>query len=132
MKVYRKGAGFRGTDLLVDLRVDDSTQAVAELRALWEEWKFQHLYGVGFQPIEQTSGNDVKQLQRHLLTLGYIKASDRAVFDAKGEPNGVFNDVTAEAVTRWKKTFGMDSSPYLVPYMLREIEKQARQKGGLR
>ena len=32
LKVYRKGAGFRGTDLLVDLRVDDSANSVADLR----------------------------------------------------------------------------------------------------
>ena len=67
LKVYRQGAGFRGTDLLVDLRVDDSPQAIPRLRRLWEEWKFHHLYGVGFQPIEQTTGNDVQELLSVLI-----------------------------------------------------------------
>lgn len=129
LKVYRKGAGFRGTDLLVDLRIDDSVQSVRELRGLWEEWKFHHLYGVGFQPIEQTTGNDVKQMQRYLLKLGYVKASDRSIFDDKGEPRGIFNDATADAATRWKKASGLDDAPYLVQYMLRELEKQAQKKG---
>ena len=116
LKVYRRGAGFRGTDLLVDLRVDDSTQAIPELRALWEEWKFHHLYGVGFQPIEQTTGRDVQQLQRHLRTLGYLDETNRDVFGEQGEPLGVFNDATAEATTRWKSAAGLDEGAYLVQF----------------
>ncbi|MBI4473433.1 MAG: DUF1028 domain-containing protein [Acidobacteria bacterium] len=132
LKVYRKGAGFRGTDLLIDLRVDDSVQAISELRRLWEEWQYHHKYGVGYQPIEQTSGNDVRQMQRYLRTLGYLRANDRAVFDERGEPRGVFNDATANAVVQWKKAAGFDEGAYLVPHMLRELKKQAEQKGGIR
>ena len=130
--VYREGAGFRGTDLLVDLRVDDSTNAIDDLRALWEEWKFHHLYGVGFQPIEQTSGADVRVLQRYLAELGYLDGSDGAVFQGNGEPRGVFNDATAEAVEQWKRDQGIQAGPYLVPYMMREIEAQVTERRGSR
>jgi len=134
LKVYRKGDGFRGTDLLVDLRVDDSAGAIADLRHLWTEWKFHHLYGVGYQPIVQTQGEDVRQLQRHLLTLGYLRRGVGAVFDEKGEPRGVFNDATVAAVARWKKDAGLDPGGYLVPSMLRMLEQQTRSKprGGKR
>ncbi len=130
LKVYRPGAGFMGTDLLVDLRVDDSTQAIPELRALWEEWKFHHLYGVGFQPIEQTTGNDVRQLQRYLLELGHLSVDEGQVFDENGEPNGIFNDRTAEATTEWKRASDLDDAPYMVQFMLRELERQVRERGG--
>ena len=128
--VYREGAGFRGTDILVDLRVDDSSNAIDDLRALWEEWKFHHLYGVGFQPIEQTSGADVRQLQRYLLRLGYVEANDEAVFMGNGEPRGVFNDATAGAVERWKADQGIQAGPYLVPYMMREMAAQLGEPRG--
>lgn len=130
LKVYRKGAGFRGTDLLVDLRIDDSAEAVSDLRRLWNEWKFHHLYGVGYQPIEQSQGADVRQVQRHLLTLGFLVRTETTVFDANGEPRGVFNDATADAVMRWKKSAGLDTGPYLVPSMLRQLGQAAlaRQK----
>ena len=131
LKVYRRGAGFRGTDLLVDLRIDDSTQAIPELRGLWEEWKFHHLYGVGFQPIEQTSGRDVQQLQRHLRTLGYLEQSNRDVFDEQGAPLGVFNDATAEATTRWKNAAGLDEGAYLVRFMLTKLEQEVQRSGGV-
>lgn len=130
LMVYRKGASLGGTDLLVDLRVDDSTQAIPELRALWQEWKFQHLYGVGFQPIEQTTGSDVRQLQRYLLKLGYLNVDDGAVFDLNGEPSGIFNDRTAEATREWKKNSDFDDAPYLVQFMLRELENQVTEMGG--
>ena len=118
LKVYRQGAGFRGTDLLVDLRVDDSTQAIPELRALWEEWKFHHLYGVGFQPIEQTTGRDVEELQRHLIALGYLEVGVAT--------DGVFDDATAEAATRWKSAAGLDEGAYLVQFMLDRLRRQVR------
>lgn len=128
LKVYRGGAGFRGTDLLVDLRIDDSAEAVSDLRRLWTEWKFHHLYGVGFQAIEQSQGTDVRSMQRHLLALGFLKRSEASVFNAQGEPSGTFNDATADAVVRWKKSAGLDAGPYLVPSMLRQLE-QAAAKG---
>jgi uncharacterized Ntn-hydrolase superfamily protein len=125
LKVYRKGAGFRGTDLLVDLRVDDSANSVADLRRLWAEWQFHRLHGVGFQPIEQSQGSDVRQLQRYLLDLGYLRRGQATVFDDKGEARGVFNDATADAVARWKKAAGFDATPSLVPFMLRTLESAA-------
>lgn len=130
LKVYREGAGFRGTDLLVDLRVDDSSNAIADLRALWEEWQFHHRWGVGFQPIEQTTGQDVRELQRYLVTLGYVDPDDPEVFGPDGEPRGRFNDATAAAVVRWKRDNGWDEGPYLVQYMLRDIRDQALRAGG--
>jgi uncharacterized Ntn-hydrolase superfamily protein len=129
LKVYRKAAGFRSTDLLVDLRVDDSAHAVSDLRRLWSEWKFHHLYGVGYQPIVQTQGDDVRQLQRHLLTLGYLPLTTSSVFDERGEPRGIFNDATAEAAARWKKDAGFDAGGYLVPTMLRALESAAKKRG---
>ena len=130
LKVYREGAGFRGTDLLVDLRVDDSPNAIADLRQLWEDWRFHHLYGVGFQPIEQTAGNDVRELQRHLLTLGYVEAGDPEIFGPDGTPRGIFNDATAAAAVRWKRDADLDDGPYLVQFMLREIARRAGATGG--
>ena len=132
LKVYRRGAGFRGTDLVVDLRVDDSTQAVPELRRLWEEWKFHHLYGVGFQPIAQTTGRDVQQLQRYLRTLGFLEETRRDVFDEQGAPLGVFNDATAEATTRWKNAAGLDEGAYLVQFMLKRLEQEVQRIRGVR
>jgi uncharacterized Ntn-hydrolase superfamily protein len=128
LKVYRKGAGAMGTDLFVDLRVDDSVNSVSDLRRLWGEWKFHRLYGVGYQPIEQSQGSDVKHVQQHLRDLGYLRRAQRTVFDEKGEPRGVFNDATAEAVVRWKKTAGLDQAPSLVPYMQRALETAALKK----
>jgi len=128
--VYREGAGFRGTELVVDLRVDDSSNSIADLRALWEEWQFHHGSGAGFQPMGQTAGNDVRQLQEYLATLGYLEAGDARVFGADGEPGGVFNDATVEAVIRWKVDNGWDEGPYLVQYMLRDIAEQAANVGG--
>ena len=127
LKVYRQGAGFRGTDLLVDLRVDDSPQAIPRLRRLWEEWKFHHLYGVGFQPIEQTSGNDVRELQHYLLQLGFLKANDKEVFSEGGEARGIFNDSTAKATQRWKQSVGLDRGAYLVQFMLQKLKQQGGQ-----
>ena len=132
LKVYRRGAGFRGTDLLVDVRVDDSAQAIPELRGLWEEWKFHHLYGVGFQPIEQTTGRDVQQLQRYLRTLGYLEGSNRDVFDGQGAPLGVFNDATADATTRWKNAAGLAEGGHFVPFMLRKLEQEVQRLGEAR
>ena len=126
LKVYRKGAGFAGTDLLVDLRVDDSAEAVADLRGLWGEWAFHHLHGVGYQPIEQSQGADVAQVQQHLRALGYLAATDRTVFDEQGAPRGLFNDATAAAVVRWKRDTKLDGGPSLVPSMLRQLEDAAR------
>ncbi len=128
LKVYRKGAGFRATDLLVDLRVDDSANAISDLRRLWSEWQFHRLHGIGFQPIVQTQGDDVRQLQRHLLTLGYLAVTASSVFDEKGDPRGIFNDATAEAAARWKKDAGFDAGSYLVPTMLRALESAAAKK----
>jgi uncharacterized Ntn-hydrolase superfamily protein len=129
LKVYRKGAGFAGTDLLVDLRVDDSAEAVADLRGLWTEWAFHHLHGVGYQPIEQSQGADVAQVQQHLRALGYLAASERTAFDEQGQPRGLFNDATAAAVVRWKRDMKLDAGASLVPSMLRQLEEAARARG---
>ena len=128
--VYRPGAGFRDTELLVDLRVDDSSNSIADLRQLWEDWRFHHLWGIGFQPIVQTTGNDVRQLQRYLVSLGYLEADNPEVFGPDGEPLGVFNDATAAAAVRWKDDQDLGEAPYLVHFMLRELEQQVRARGG--
>ena len=127
LKVYRKDAGFAGTDLLVDLARRRQRRSRSPIYGgLWTEWKFHHLYGLGYQPIEQSQGSDVTQVQQHLSALGYLRRAHRTVFDEKGEPRGIFNDATAAAVVRWKKASGLDAGPSLVPFMLRQLEGGAQ------
>ena len=84
--VKRKGAGYAGTDDLVNLRVDDSSNAVNDLKRLYIRWK------EIARPGSQASGSSSRRgrgrvhwLQQALLDLGYLEATNRAVFDEKGQ-----------------------------------------------
>ena len=47
LRVYRKGAGPFGTDIYLDVRVDDSANSIADVRALYERWKQERLQAYG-------------------------------------------------------------------------------------
>ena len=109
--VMRKGGGLRGTDYLVNLRVDDSRNAIIELRKLYMRWKDTHAETPGFRVMEMSRGRDVLWLQRSLEALGFLNGSEPTVFDASGEPNGLFEDVTADAVARYKVEHHLGRTP---------------------
>ncbi|MCA1585190.1 MAG: DUF1028 domain-containing protein [Acidobacteria bacterium] len=111
LRVYRRGAGPFGTDVFLDVRVDDSAHAIEDVRDLYERWKAERQQQYGSRVIEQTQGNDVKQLQRWLLELGYVAADNRAIFDDTGQPRGIFNDGTTAAVLAFKADRHLGSSP---------------------
>ena len=108
--VKRKGGGYAGTDDYVNLRVDDSTNAINELRNLFARWKDVRAQEPGFRILEQSRGDDVRWLQRALRDLGYLAAKTPGVFDAKGEAVGVLNDTTAAAIARFKNDRGLGNS----------------------
>ena len=112
LKVYQPGAGFGGTDLYLDVRVDDSPNSISDLRDLYERWKVERLQQYGTRMIQQTNGADVGKLQDWLVQLGYLERSNRQVFDGQGRPMGVFNDATVSAVVAFKEDheLGSDSS----------------------
>ena len=109
LQVYKPGAGFGGTDILVDLRVDDSPNAIDDLRYLYERWRVQRGREYGTRMILQTQGPDVGRLQEWLLELAYVEADNRAVFDERGQGRGIFNDATVEAVLRFKQDHQLGS-----------------------
>ncbi len=133
LRVYRRGAGPFATDLLLDLRVDDSAHSIDEVRDLYERWKAERVQQFGSRMIHQTQGNDVQQLQRWLLTLGYVGADDRAVFDEQGQPIGVFNDATAQAVIAFKTEHQLGSAPHanreVILKMIEVLDDRARGRG---
>ena len=61
--VMRKGGGLRGTDYLVNLRVDDSRNAIIELSKLYMRFKDTHAETPGFRIMEISRGRDVMWLQ---------------------------------------------------------------------
>lgn len=109
--VKRKGAGYAGTDDLVNLRVDDSSNSINELKNLYHRWKEVRGQQPGFRIMEQSGGDDVRWLQKALLDLGYLEATNRAVFDEKGQPSGRFNDATGAAVDRYKRDHALGAGP---------------------
>jgi len=123
LRVHRVGAGPGGSEIVVNLNVDDSAHSIQDMRRLWEEWKLTSTYGVGYRPLEQSRGDDVRQLQHYLQVLGYLEAGDHRVFDEEGRPRGVFNDATSAAAVRWKEEHGLDDGRYLVQYMLEDLRR---------
>ncbi len=111
LRVYRRGAGPFGTDLLLDVRVDDSPNAIDEVRDLYERWKAERMQQYGSRMILQSQGADVQQLQRWLRQLGYVKGDNRDLFEANGEPRGVFNDATVSALLMFKADHQLGSAP---------------------
>jgi uncharacterized Ntn-hydrolase superfamily protein len=109
--VKRKDGGYAGTDDYVNLRVDDSTNSINELKNLYARWKDIRAQQPGFRILEQSRGDDVRWLQQALLDLGYLSAQTPGVYGANGEPLGVLNDATAAAITRFKNDHGLGNSP---------------------
>jgi uncharacterized Ntn-hydrolase superfamily protein len=109
--VKRKGAGYAGTDDLVNLRIDDSSNSINELKNLYHRWNEVRGQQPGFRIMEQSGGNDVRWLQKALVDLGYLEATNRAVFDDKGQPSGRFDDATGTAVDRYKRDHALGGGP---------------------
>jgi uncharacterized Ntn-hydrolase superfamily protein len=128
--VKRKGGGFAGTDDYVNLRVDDSTNSINELKNLYARWRDIRAQQPGSRILEQARGEDVKWLQRALLDLGYLNQQAPTVFNDKGEPLGVFNDVTAEAVARYKRDRGLGATPSAGLETINAMRKELGEKGG--
>lgn len=133
LRVYRQGAGPFGTDLYLDVRVDDSAHAIDDVRDLFERWKAERLQQYGSRMIQQSQGNDVQQLQRWLLALGYVAADQRAVFDAQGQPLGIFNDATVAAVVAFKTDHQLGSAPNanreVILKMIQLLDDRTRGRG---
>lgn len=134
LRVYRKGAGPFGTDAYLDVRVDDSTTSIEDVRYLYERWKAERLQAYGSRMVGMSVGGDVARLQRWLLDLGYAVATDRGLFDATGTPTGIYNDATVAAVLAFKKDHQLGTSPganrEVVVRMLALLERRARGRGG--
>jgi uncharacterized Ntn-hydrolase superfamily protein len=111
LRIYRKGGGPFGTDIYLDVRVDDSPHAIDDVRQLYERWKSERLQQYGSRMILQSQGADVAQLQRWLTQLGYVEGTDRAIFDERGRARGLFNDATAAAVIAFKKDHQLGAGP---------------------
>ncbi|MBI4473434.1 MAG: DUF1028 domain-containing protein [Acidobacteria bacterium] len=95
IKVYKTGAGPFTTDAYLDLRIDDSPNAIEDLRHLYERWKSERAQLYGSRLILRTEGEDVRRLQTWLKELGYLRR--------EFQPNGIFNDATVEAVVAFKR-----------------------------
>lgn len=130
--VKKAGAGYMGVDDYVNLRVDDSRHAVNDLRKLYSRWREIRGQEPGSRIVEQTRGADVRWLQRSLRDLGYLDARDRAAFDEAGEAIGLFNDATAEAVSRYKSERGLGASSSAgletVNAIRRDLERRRSQR----
>lgn len=133
LRVYRKGAGPFNTDLYLDVRVDDSPNAIDDVRHLYERWKAERMQQYGSRMLLQSAGTDVQQLQRWFRELGYLAADDRAVFDEKGEPRGIFNDATVKALVEFKKAHQLGASPSanrdVIIKLVEILEDRARGRG---
>ena len=128
----RKDAGYAGTDDLVNLRVDDSGNAINDLKRLYARWKEVRGQVPGFRVIEQSSGDDVRWLQKALRDLGYLEASDRAVFGDDGTPVGRFNDATGRAVDRYKRDRSLGGGPSAGKETIDALARELARKGGAR
>lgn len=133
LRVYRKGAGPFSTDIYLDVRVDDSPNAIDDVRQLYERWKSQRMQQYGSRMVMQSSGSDVQQLQRWLRELGYASPNDRAIFDEKGEPRGLFNDATVAALVAFKKEHQLGAGPNanreVILKLAEMLEDRARGRG---
>lgn len=127
--VKRKGGGYAGTDDYVNLRVDDSTNSINELKNLYARWKDIRAQEPGFRILEQSRGDDVKWLQKALRDLGYLTVKTTGVFDDKGEPLGVLNDVTAESIARFKRDRGLGATPSAGLETINALRKELGTKG---
>ena len=127
--VKRKGAGYAGTDDLVNLRVDDSSNAINDLKRLYGRWQEVRGQVPGSRIIEQSAGDDVRWLQTALRDLGYLEASDRSVFGDDGKPLGRFNDATGRAVDRYKRDRSLGSGPSAGKETIDALARELARKG---
>ena len=105
------GLGPQNTDDYVNLRIDDSSSAIHDLKNLYYRWRSIRNQEPGFRVMEQSRGEDVKWLQRSLATFGYLSPDDRDVFGEDGEPIGVLNAATAEGLIRYKRDRDLGDAP---------------------
>lgn len=98
----------RRWDRSANLRVDDHEDPIRELRRLHDKIRGT----LGYRTFWRATGGDVRELQR-LLT-------DAAFYD--GEVNGVFDDVTVEAVQEFRRAQGMSAGEYGAPVGLVDTE----------
>ncbi len=133
IQVYKPGAGYRGTGLYLDLRVDDSPNAIDDLRYLYERWKVERLQEYGSRMILQTQGADVARLQTWLVELGHAEPDDPELFDASGKPRGIFDDATVDAVLAFKREHdlgeGRNANRETILKMIEILGNRARGRG---
>jgi len=108
--VKRAGGGYEGVGDFVNLRIDDSRHAINDLRKLYSRWRAIRGEMPGARIVEQSRGADVRWLQESLRTLGYLEADVPGVFDDAGRAIGLFNDVTADAISRYRRDHGLGAS----------------------
>jgi uncharacterized Ntn-hydrolase superfamily protein len=88
--VVREGGGYEGrNDRYIDLRVDDHPEAPHELARLFEVWDRTML--IRNDPLLAADPGLVADIQRRLAVLGKYA----------GEPSGVYDDPTREALAGW-------------------------------
>ena len=61
--------------------------------------------------MEQSRGEDVRWLQASLAELAYLSPDDGSAFDEDGNPLGVLNAATAEALARYKHDRDLGNAP---------------------
>lgn len=128
------GVGPQNTDDYVNLRIDDSSSAIQELRVLYHHWQSIRNQEPGFRVMEQSRGRDVKWVQESLAKLGYLSPADRAIFDDKGEGNGVLNAATAAGLVRFRRDHGIGAGAAVgleaINVILRELGGRLYQTTG--
>ncbi len=120
--VVRDKGGYGGwNDRYIDIRVDDAPNPFTELRRLLGLWDQTFLRRYGSRAIGPTAGNDVRDLQGYLKTLGFYA----------GEPTGVYDAATGEAIAAYRKARGLTgpgAAGFANVDLLRQIRKEAREK----
>lgn len=128
------GVGPQNTDDYVNLRVDNSSSSIQDLKTLYYKWRSIRNEEPGFRVMEQSRGNDVKWVQDSLAKLGYLSRENRAIFDEKGQSLGVFNSATVEGVVRFKRDHGQGAGPTValetVNVIMRELAGKLYQTTG--
>jgi uncharacterized Ntn-hydrolase superfamily protein len=123
--VVREKGGYAGlNDRYIDIRVDDAENPFRELRRLLGLWDQTFLRRYGSRPIAPTAGNDVRELQQYLKTLGFYT----------GEPTGVFDAATGQAIAAYRQARGIatpgggPTGGFANVDLLKRIRKEAREK----
>ena len=120
------GLGPQNTDDYVNLRVDNSTRAIHELRNLYYRWRSIRNQEPGFRVMEQSRGEDVKWLQTALVDFGYLAPDDPGAFDEEGNPRGILNAATAEALVRYKLDRNLGEQPSAGLEVVNAIRRELR------